>query len=488
VINHPPGAPSNPDPSNNSPIVAINADLSWTCSDSDGDTLKYDVYFGTSSSPPKKVSNQTDAVYDPGMMNYNTQYYWKIISWDAHNVSNVSAVWTFNTTSPAENPPAVTSLNPANGTSAVSVSLSVLSVTIEDADGDPFNWTITTSPNIGTNNGSAASNGTKTCNLTVSLTYSSTYTWYVKVTDGVHWTNKTYWFTTESQGGGYSPGEPPATPPNAKPIAKASPDVPYQGLVNTDIIFDGSGSVDSDGNITAWFWDFGDGTTGTGMTIAHAFSFVGTYTVNLTVTDDDKAKDFDTTTCHVKYKNRSPVRPIVTGPVSGMKNTAYTYTAFSTDMDNDTIQYTFDWGDNESQSSGYVSSAMNYTVNHSWASAGRYIVTVTVSDALLENSSTITVYINAMQARGVGYLLDYDGDGVFDAFYSEASKQTVTTIQKRDDSYLIDGDGDGDWDYVYNATHGITSYQKPSKTPGFDFVCVICVIACILFLRRYRKK
>jgi parallel beta-helix repeat protein len=483
-INNPPNASGSPDPSNNSDVVPVNADISWTCSDPDGDTVKFDVYFGTSNPPPKKASNQTDTTYDTGTMNSTTTYYWRIISWDNHNASNVSPLWNFNTTAPLSNPP-VMDPNPDNGTTGVSVSLSILRVTIEDYDGDSFNWTITTSPNIGSSSGTAENNGTKNCSLTVSLTYSKTYYWYVHAYDGTYWTNKTYWFKTVSDSGGGSPGEPPVVILNKKPVAKVSADAPYQGLINTDIIFDGSGSDDPDGNITTWFWTFGDGTNGTGMTVGHSFSNVGTYTVNLTVTDDNDATDSDTASCIIKYQNRPPIKPIVTGPTDGTKNTTYTYTAFSTDADNDTIQYTFDWGESENQSSGYVPNATNYTMNHSWTAAGRYSITVTVSDALLADSTKITIYIDAVQARGVGYLFDNDGDGVYDAFYSDELKQTLS-IQKKGDTYLIDGDGDGDTDYLYNETHGITSYKAPRKTPGFECVLVILAIACILFYRRYK--
>lgn len=46
-------------------------------------------------------------------------------------------------------------------------------------------------------------------------------------------------------------------------------------------------STDPDGEVVAWFWDFGDGATATEAEPTHVFAAAGTYTVTLAVTDDD---------------------------------------------------------------------------------------------------------------------------------------------------------------------------------------------------------
>ncbi|MGH8976486.1 MAG: PKD domain-containing protein, partial [Acidimicrobiia bacterium] len=72
-----------------------------------------------------------------------------------------------------------------------------------------------------------------------------------------------------------------ATPPNSPPTASFTSST--QLLTAS---FDGSASRDSDGTITAYNWNFGDGRTGSGVTVQHSYASSGTYTVTLTVRDN----------------------------------------------------------------------------------------------------------------------------------------------------------------------------------------------------------
>jgi hypothetical protein len=104
--NSPPNTPGNPSPPDQAKEVNITRILSWTGGDPDvGDTVVYDVYFGTSSSPPLLVHNQSDLTYDPGTMGYSTKYYWKVISMDNHGASDNGSIWSFTTTNDPPNKP-----------------------------------------------------------------------------------------------------------------------------------------------------------------------------------------------------------------------------------------------------------------------------------------------------------------------------------------------------------------------------------------------
>ena len=55
------------------------------------------------------------------------------------------------------------------------------------------------------------------------------------------------------------------------------------------VSFDGSASTDPDGQLSVYAWDFGDGAKAFGPTATHIYAKAGTYTENLTVTDDSGA-------------------------------------------------------------------------------------------------------------------------------------------------------------------------------------------------------
>ncbi|HKB87710.1 MAG TPA: discoidin domain-containing protein, partial [Ignavibacteriaceae bacterium] len=95
--NNPPNQPTNPGPSNGALNQPINSTLSWSGSDPNGDPLTYDVYFGAANNPPLVSGNQSGTNYDPGTLNTNTTYYWKIVAKDNQGATTAGPVWNFST-------------------------------------------------------------------------------------------------------------------------------------------------------------------------------------------------------------------------------------------------------------------------------------------------------------------------------------------------------------------------------------------------------
>jgi len=101
------------------------------------------------------------------------------------------------------------------------------------------------------------------------------------------------------------PPPPPQLPSRESPIASFIYD-PYVPLVGEEITFDASSSYDPDGEIVSYQWDFGDSSTVAGMIVTHSYASEESYTVTLTVTDNDGKTDIATKTVNVKAK-----RPVV---------------------------------------------------------------------------------------------------------------------------------------------------------------------------------
>lgn len=96
-----------------------------------------------------------------------------------------------------------------------------------------------------------------------------------------------------------------ATSTNSPPTADVTAS-PATVLPGETVNFDGSASSDSDGSIVSYSWDFDDGNTGSGATTSHSYSSTGSYTVVLTVTDDDGATSDDVVTITVESSTQDP--------------------------------------------------------------------------------------------------------------------------------------------------------------------------------------
>ena len=71
---------------------------------------------------------------------------------------------------------------------------------------------------------------------------------------------------------------------NHAPVALAV-DGTITGTVDQPLVFDGSPSSDQDQDALSYQWDFGDGTSASGVVVTHSYGLPGTYTALLTVSD-----------------------------------------------------------------------------------------------------------------------------------------------------------------------------------------------------------
>ena len=175
---------------------------------------------------------------------------------------------------------------------------------------------------------------------------------------------------------------------NQPPIADAGPDL--AGNAGDTLVFNGAGSSDPDGQLIAYQWDFGDGGSATGLSATHVYQAGGSYTVTLTVIDDQAGSATATTTATVNSLPLADAGPARAGQVGAQL-------AFdgggSTDPDGTIAAYAWDFGDG--------SRGEGQSVNHAFEAEGSYTVVLTVTDdAGARGEATVQVLITAADVGG----------------------------------------------------------------------------------------
>lgn len=121
----------------------------------------------------------------------------------------------------------------------------------------------------------------------------------------------------------YSPG-------NLSPIPKLSAAPTYSAAVPVTVNFSAVGSSDPDGDQLSYAWEFGDGATGSGLTISHQYTVKGRYDAKLTV-DDGRGKSTGTTV-RIDVGN-TPPSLTVTAPANYTDGQAVNLSASGSDVE-----------------------------------------------------------------------------------------------------------------------------------------------------------
>jgi hypothetical protein len=81
-------------PSNGATNVSLSQVISWAAT---ATATGYDVYFGTSATPPLVSSNQAGTTYNPGTLTSNTTYYHRIVPKNSVGDATGCSTWSFTT-------------------------------------------------------------------------------------------------------------------------------------------------------------------------------------------------------------------------------------------------------------------------------------------------------------------------------------------------------------------------------------------------------
>lgn len=130
------------------------------------------------------------------------------------------------------------------------------------------------------------------------------------------------------------------------------------------------GSGDPDGIIATWEWSFGDGSSSSEENPAHAYADPGTYSVELTVTDNDGTTG--STSKPVMVSIPGPNVDPVANFTSSCTELTCRFTDQSTDQDGTVTASSWSFGDG--------ATATSRNPSRTYAAAGTYTVTLAVTD------------------------------------------------------------------------------------------------------------
>jgi PKD repeat protein len=237
-------------------------------------------------------------------------------------------------------------------------------------------------------------------------------------------------------------GEEPE-PDNVPPVAGFNM-TPNSGSAPLKVDFNAGASYDSDGTITAYNWVFDDGATGSGKTVSHTFAKPGTYTIQLTVVDDDGATD--SITHDLEVINKPPVAGFTINPETGIVPVKLTFDASpSHDPDGKLILYDWIFSDGVT--------TQGKTIERNFTLSGTYTVKLTVTD----NFSSTAFKVKSFILLGIKPPLNVRWESFTDA--SLFMTRTVTDVN---------------WEAnpANEAIAVIVKYRvfrKPADNPGASF-------------------
>ena len=177
-----------------------------------------------------------------------------------------------------------------------------------------------------------------------------------------------------------------APKPNVAPTAVANV-VSVVGTVPMTVNLSGASSSDSDGTITGYAWDFGNGQTATGVTTQVTYTTAGTYTVGLTVTDNQGATG--TQTLQIDVSENPNIAPTAVASASVTSGTLPLSVDFdgtgSSDVDGTIVSYAWNFGNGQSGSGA--------TASTTYSIAGTYDAVLTITDNKGATSSAHTTIV-----------------------------------------------------------------------------------------------
>ena len=153
---------------------------------------------------------------------------------------------------------------------------------------------------------------------------------------------------------------------------------PATGHLNDTVCFSatvsrGTPPVDVTGTIVATLWDFGDGSTGTGLAVCHQYTAAGSFPVSIIVEDVNHNCGSAVATATID-RGTPATCTIVVSPTPTIVDTDVNFTAVITDPDGRVRRFAWNFGDGSSTTSS------RNTTSHTYDGSGTFTVVLTITD------------------------------------------------------------------------------------------------------------
>ncbi|MEO8137478.1 MAG: PQQ-dependent sugar dehydrogenase, partial [Betaproteobacteria bacterium] len=192
---------------------------------------------------------------------------------------------------------------------------------------------------------------------------------------------------------------------------------PSSGAPPLRVHVSGSASFDSDGRITNYHWDWGDGTAPrsgpTRVTSEHNYARAGNFTLTLTVTDDAGATASSTQQVVVSANNNNPPSAHIeeVSAYTGPAPLAVDFVGHGHDGDGDLLRYDWNFGDGSPVVTyTNINPDTNVFLAHTFMTTGNFVVGLTVTDGGgLSSTNTVEIVVTSGNGNGGSNLLTNPG-------------------------------------------------------------------------------
>ena len=218
-----------------------------------------------------------------------------------------------------------------------------------------------------------------------------------------------------------------------------------EGEVPLTVVFDAS---DSNGVVSKYLWNFGDGDNAEGVNVSHVYDSIGTYTATLVASDTNgtfSEESVEIDVAQLAFGDLTPPAAVIsTARAEGVVPFTASFNGGDSTCAPDTSIASYEWDFGDGSDTQY-----GISVEHYFSQAATYTVSLTVTDSAGQTGETVT-FVNANSAPA-----GENTDPI--AQFTKSSKSGVVPLYVSFDAFGSTDSDEGRLDYVWSFGDGGTA-------------------------------